>query len=185
MDVGDALRTHVHDQLDGAVSKYFQRALDATVTLTRETQRFRADISVHPGRGLVVQGSASGDEVRGAFDGALARIEKQLRRYKRRIRDHHQRNRGSEELLPALQYVLTSAPEESEVAEDAQPAIITEIPTEIATLTVGEAVMRMDLADAPAMMFRNRANGVLNVIYHRPDGNIGWIDPSDTRQEEI
>ena len=184
MDVGDPLRTHVLSHLDDAVSKYFQRALDATVTLTRETHRFRADITVHPGRGLIVQGSASGEEVYGAFDGAVARIGKQLRRYKRRLRDHHQKNRGNEESLPALQYVLASEPGESEVAEDAQPAVIAEMPTEIATLTVGEAVMRMDLADAPAMMFRSRANGVLNMIYRRPDGNIGWIDPSDTRQEQ-
>jgi ribosomal subunit interface protein len=179
LDVGDSLRSRVLDQLSAAVSKYFSRALDANVTLSREAHQFRVDISVHPVRGVVVQSHAASEDAYGAFESALERITKQIRRYKRRITNHHQR-RGAEETLPAQQYVLAAEAEDEELPEEAQPAIIAELPTRIATLTVSEAVMRMDLADAPAMMFRNRANGGLNVVYRRADGNIGWIDPANT-----
>ena len=85
--------------------------------------------------------------------------------------------------MAAQQYILAAeSDDEEEVPEDAQPAIIAEMAHEIATLTVGEAVMRMDLADVPVMMFRNRGHGGLNVIYRRDDGNVGWIDPSDSKQ---
>ncbi len=181
VDVGEALRGHVMDNLNANVRKYFDRALDASVTFSREAHSFRADISVHPGRGLVVQGGASAGDAYAAFDGALGRITKQLRRYKRRLRDHHKR-RGAEETLPAQQYVLAAEREDEEAPVDGKPAVIAESPAEIATLTVGEAVMRMDLADAPVMMFRNSAHGGLNVVYRRADGNIGWIDPANTRR---
>lgn len=178
MDVGDALRGHATDHLNDAVTKYFARAMEATVTFTPEAHRkVRADITVHPGRGLVVQGGAQADDAYAAFDGALTRIAKQLRRYKRRIKDHH-KGREDEATLRAQQYVLAVEDDEEEAAEDAHPAVIAEMQTEIATLTVGEAVMRMDLADLPVLMFRNRAHGGLNVLYRRSDGHIGWIDPS-------
>jgi ribosomal subunit interface protein len=178
VDVGEALRDHVIDQLDAGVRKYFDRALDASATFSREGHAFRADISVHSGRGMVVQGGASSDDAYGAFDGALSRIAKQLRRYKRRLKDHH-KNRGDVELIAAPTFII-APDEEDEAPVDAQPTIIAELSTEIATLTVGEAVMRMDLADYPIVMFRNSAHGGHNVVYRRPDGNIGWIDPQGT-----
>ncbi len=178
LDVGDALRGHVEDHLNNAVTKYFMRALDANVVFSREGRQLRADISVHPGpRGVLVKGGSRSDDPYVAFDGALERIAKQLRRYKRRLADHHKGH--SEDTLPALQYVIQPDHEDEEVAPDAQPVIIAEMPTEIATLSVSEAVMRMDLADLPVVMFRNNASGRLNVVYHRGDGNIGWIDPSE------
>ncbi|MBL8667375.1 MAG: ribosome-associated translation inhibitor RaiA [Rhodospirillales bacterium] len=182
LDVGLSLRTHVQEQLEVAVAKYFAKAHDAVVTVSRDGHAFRVDISVHPTRGLLVQGQGSAGDAYAAFDSAFERISKQLRRYKRRLVDHH-RNRGSEppETTPAQQYIIASEAVEEELPADGQPAIIAELPTEIATLSVGEAVMRLDLADLPAMMFRNQANGVLNVVYRRPDGNIGWIDPANTR----
>ena len=175
IDIGEALRGHVEESLNTAVAKYFDNALDGTVTISREAHQFRVDISVHAGRGMMMQGSASNGEANAAFDGALTRIAKQLRRYKRRLDGRHKK-RG-EETLAAQQYVLAAESEDAEVAADDNPTIVAEMPTEIDTLTVGEAVMRMDLADTPAMMFRNRAHGRLNVVYRRPDGNIGWIDP--------
>lgn len=178
IDVGDSLRGHVEEHLDSAVTKYFMRALDATVIFTREGRTLRADISVHPGpRGMMVQGRAEADEAYAAFDGALERISKQLRRYKRRLTDHHKKR--PDEVLPALQYVIQPEHEDEEVDVDAQPAIIAEMPAHIATLSVSEAVMQMDLADLPVAMFRNSATGRFNVVYHRNDGNIGWIDPSE------
>ncbi|MEQ8194063.1 MAG: ribosome-associated translation inhibitor RaiA [Rhodospirillales bacterium] len=179
LDVGEALRTHAEQNLDHTVAKYFNRALDASVTFSRESHLFRTDILVHAGRGLTMQGSAANDDAYISFDQALERISKQLRRYKRRLVDHHKR--AAEEPLMAQQYVL--APEqEDEVPENAQPVIVAEMPHEIATLTVGEAVMRMDLANVPITMFRNRAHGGINVVYRRPDGHIGWIDPNNVPQ---
>jgi ribosomal subunit interface protein len=178
LDVGDALRGHAEDNLSSAVDKYFMRATDASVVFTRQGRLLRADISVHPGpRGLLVQGRHESDDPYTAFDGALERISKQLRRYKRRLANHH-KGQGAA-TMPALQYVIQPDHEDEEIAEDAQPVIIAEMPEEIATLTVSEAVMRMDLADLPVTMFHDGTTSRLNVVYHRVDGNIGWIDPSD------
>lgn len=181
LNVGDALREHVETNLKADVKKYFDRALHSTVTLSREAHKFRAEISVHAGRGMVMQGGGSADDPHTAFDGALERIAKQLRRYKRRLRDHH-KGRDGEAVLAAQQYVLAPEAEDSEVEPDAKPVVIAEMAAEIDTLTVSEAVMRMDLADSSVMMFRNRAHGGLNVVYRRADGNIGWIDPRGSRE---
>lgn len=180
LDVGEALRAHIETELNGIVAKYFARALDATVAVSREAHRFRADITVHPLKSVVIQGHAAADDAYAAFDSALERIAKQLRRYKRRLNDHH-KHRLSDETIPAQQYVIAPESDEEELPADGQPAIIAELATEIETLSVGEAVMRMDLADVPALMFRNRAHGAMNVVYRRRDGNIGWIDPANTR----
>ena len=178
LDVGVALKGHVEDHLSSAVTKYFMRAIDASVVFSREGRSLRADISVHPGpRGMVVQGGSDSDDLYAAFDGALERISKQLRRYKRRLNSHHKCH--GEDVLPAQQYVIQPVAEDEEVAADDSPAIIAEMPVHIATLSVSEAVMRMDLADAPVMMFRHSATRRLNVVYRRKDGNIGWIDPSE------
>lgn len=178
LDVGEALRGHAEGHLSSAVGKYFERAIDASVVFTRQGRQLRADISVHPGpRGMVVQGRSESDDPYAAFDGALERISKQLRRYKRRLTNHHKGH--GEETLPALQYIIQPDHEDEEVDVDAEPMIVAEMPDQIATLSVSEAVMRMDLADLPVTMFRDRASGRLNVVYHRTDGNIGWIDPSD------
>ena len=178
LDVGDALKGHVEDHLSSAVTKYFIRAIDASVVFSREGRSLRADISVHPGpRGMVVQGGSDSNDPYAAFDGALERISKQLRRYKRRLNSHHKGH--GEDVLPAQQYVIQPVAEDEEVAADDSPAIIAEMPVYIATLSVSEAVMRMDLADALVMMFRHSATRRLNVVYRRKDGNIGWIDPSE------
>ena len=176
MDVGDALRSYVNENLNDSVSKYFDSALDAVVTVSREAHNFRADISVHAGRGMTMQGHSEASDAHAAFDGALERIAKQLRRYKKRIQDHHKA--PNEETIPA-QYSIIKSTEEDEVEEtaDGQPTIVADMPHEIATLSVSEAVMHLDLSNAPVMMFRNRVSGGLNVVYRRADGNVGWIDP--------
>jgi ribosomal subunit interface protein len=180
VDVGDALRSHAEAALDGTVNKYFTRALNASVTFSKDGQAFRVDISVHAGRGLSMQGSATHDDAHTSFDQSLERIAKQLRRYKRRLNDHHKGMQ--DEPLMGQQFVI--APEqEEEVPEESQPVIIAEMPHAISSLTVSQAVMRMDLADSPVTIFRNRAHGGINVVYRRTDGNIGWIDPSDTPQK--
>jgi len=182
IDVGDALRGHVEKQLQSSVKKYFENALDSTVIFSKDGHGFRAEISVHAGRGMVMQGGASADDAYVSFDGALSRISKQLRRYKSRISDHHKNGPTDDELVLAQYSVIESEEGENELPEEGMPTIVAEMPHKIATLTVAEAVMRMDLADTPAMMFRNRAHGGFNVVYRRSDGNVGWIDPSNSEQ---
>ena len=164
------------------LTKYFKSAIEAHVVVAKKAHLTRAEISLHIGRGMVVNAGAALDEAYAAFDAAAERLAKQLRRYKRRLRDHHARLREpSEPVESARDAVLAPVVEEAEEAEEAAPggapAVIAEISTELPRLTVGEAAMRMDLADAPVLLFRNRAHGELNLVYRRTDGNIGWVDP--------
>ena len=188
MDVGDALRGHAQQRLTDAVSKYFDHALEASAVFSREAHEFRADISVHVGRGILLQGHSQGDTAYTAFDSALDHIAKRLRRYKRRLRDHHRKEKpsGQDDPIVAQQYVL-SEKDENEGAKGGEvearpPIVVAEMTTEIETLTVEEAVMRMELADQPTIMFHNAAHGGLNVVYRRVDGNFGWIDPQGNSQ---
>jgi ribosomal subunit interface protein len=180
IDVGDALRSHVTERLTGAVTKYYDRAVDAQVTFSKEGHEFRTDCTLHLSTGMRLHAHSSSSDIYAAFEGAVERLEKRLRRYKRRLKDHHAQ--AAREALPmqeAPSYVI-AADEEEEVAEDLQPVIIAETRTPVRTLTVGEAVMVMDFEELPALVFRNRAHGGINVVYRRADGNIGWIDPAVT-----
>ena len=180
MDVGEALRTHVNDRLDGAIGKYFANPLDASVVFRHEGHGYRVDCSVHVGHGIDAQSHAIDGDIYTAFDAASERLEKRLRRYKRRLRDHHGRERPGPDEFRAQTYVLASeAEEEEEARETFEPVIIAESTSEIHARTVGEAVMHMDLTDLPVLLFRNSGNGRLNVVYRRPDGHIGWIDLVD------
>jgi len=186
IDVGDAFRTHIEDTLSTAVGRYFTRPVEATVTLVRDAHLYRAQVSARAGRGLLLQSTGEATEPYPAFDLALERLLNRLRRHKRRLKDHHRAGpagSGGADMLPARQYVLEAEPADDHLEQSeapGQPAVVAEMDTVIEMLTVGEAVMRMDLADAPAFMFRNRAHGRLNMVYRRPDGNIGWVDPADS-----
>jgi ribosomal subunit interface protein len=180
VDIGDALRGHVESVLESILSKYFRTAIEGHVVLAREAHLIRADISLRVGRGIVVNAGAALGAAYAAFDAAAERVAKQLRRYKRRLRDHHAKSREPAEAVErAYTYVLAPIADEDtdgDTPGDA-PAVIAEISTELPRLTVGEAAMRMDLAAAPVLLFRNRSHGELNLVYRRIDGNIGWIDP--------
>jgi len=178
LDVGDALRQHVEESLAGVFGKYFGNPIDATVVLSREAHLYRAHISAHVGRGIEAQVQADAEAPYAAFDLAAEHLAKRLRRHKRRLRDHR---RSEIEVEPATHYVLASETEESPADGAGPPTIIAEMATEVPTLTVGEAVMRLALMDGAAMLFRNRAHGQLNMVYRRPDGNIGWVDPGGGR----
>ena len=189
IDVGDALRRHVEDSLSAILDKYFGSAIEAHVVVSREAHLSRAEISVRIGRGIIVNARAAASELYAAFDAAADRVAKQLRRYKRRLRDHHNKPREPTGAVErAMAYILAPVPEEEDESEatgeqvlvehaDGAPAVVAEMSTELPSLTVGEAAMRMDLADAPVLLFRNRSHGALNLVYRRADGNIGWIDP--------
>ncbi|MDX2028515.1 MAG: ribosome-associated translation inhibitor RaiA [Alphaproteobacteria bacterium] len=178
INVGDALRSHVESQLKDITGKYFNSPLDAHVTFSREAHMFRADIAVHAGRGILLQSNASANEPYPAFDMAASRMANRLRRYKTRIKSHHQDTDRRDEALMANSFVLHGEDESPEETAGDNPVVVAEMTTPIESLTVSEAVMRLDLGDLPALMFTNRKHGRLNMIYRRPDGHIGWVDPS-------
>lgn len=177
MDVGDSLRTHVEDALKARTEKYFDKAVEGTATISKDKHLFKSDITVHVGKEIHVQGRATANDAYAAVDESLERIAKQLRRYKRRLRDHH-RDQDRIEVETAQQYVISGDDDEAVDTVSGKPAIIAEVDTKIQTLAVADAVMRMDLADLPVLVFRNSANGSVNVVYRREDTNIGWIDPA-------
>jgi ribosomal subunit interface protein len=186
IDVGDALRRHTQAAIEDIAEKYFGNALEAHVVFSREAHLIQCDLQVHVGRGILVRSEADANEAYAAFDIAAERIDKRLRRYKRRLRDHHAHEKERERAEPlGRTYVLQPGDNEAAPApedEHPQAMVIAEMETPIPQLSVSEAVMRLDLADLPALMFRNSARGTLNVIYRRRDGNIGWIDPGLPRQ---
>ena len=179
VDTGDAVRRYVEASLSTILEKYFKTAIEAHAVFSKEAHLSRAEVSIHIGCGIVVNAGASASEPYAAFDMAAERIGKRLRRYKRRLRDHHAKAREPADASErAMAYVLAPVIEEAEEEGiGGGPAVIAEMSTELPSLTVGEAVMRMDLAEAPVLLFRNRSHGELNLVYRRADGNIGWIDP--------
>ena len=190
VDLSDSLRTRVASSLDGIAGKYFDQALEAHVTFGRARSFFTCDINLHAGRGLTLRGEGEAGDANAAFDDAAEHIATRLRRYRRRLNDHHRDSAAKERPQAARSYVLRAeaedetagAPHDGAHANGVEPAsfatVIAETRMEITRLTVGEAVMRMDLADQAVLMFRNSASNELNVIYRRSDGNIGWIDPA-------
>jgi len=186
MDVGEALRAHIEGSLTTLVGKYFGEGIEAHAVVSREAHRYTCDLQVHVGRGILMQSSEKDSDVYQAADRAAERIAKRMRRYKRRLNDHNVNGKDRvDQAIEARSYILAAEPEDHDDTlegtgaerHDGQPVVVAEMATEIPTLTVGEAVMRMDLAELPTLMFRNSAHGGLNVVYRRNDGHIGWIDP--------
>jgi len=182
--IGESLHAHVEHRLEEGVSKYLDRVTSVNVVIAKEAHRFKVDINGNTGTasGVVIKSSAVADDVYACFDAAADKIEKQLRRYKRRLTNHHN-SKMQGDLAPsplplkAKKYVLKS--DNDAEASEGMPLVIAEKSTAIETLTVSEAVMKMDLADLPALMFFNSANGRVNVVYRRVDGNISWVDPEE------
>ena len=190
LDVGDALRTHVSDSLTRILGKYFGDAIEVGVTLAKEGHRFRAQVTAHVGRGIQLQAHGEAAEPYPAFDDAADHLAKRLRRHKRRLRDHRNEAAAEVETVLARQVVLAessfdeagSGESGAEAGRDpAKSVVIAEMTTEIPSLTVEQAVMRMDLADLSALMFRNSSHSGLNMVYRRADGHIGWVDPRGNR----
>lgn len=186
MDVGEALRTRIENELATGVGKYFNRATDAVVTVAKNGggSGIAVDCLVHLPSGISLQSEGHGGDAHSAFDDALIKLEKRVRRYKRRLRNHHADNKSPLPAETASAYVLAPLEEEGDedgadalVNGEATPLVIAEATKPVRTMTVSMAVMQLDLAESPALMFRNAANRELNVVYRRPDGNIGWIDP--------
>jgi ribosomal subunit interface protein len=184
VDVGDALRGRIEDDLTAGISRYVTRDGDGVVTVTKERHLYRVEITVHLDSGISLEAEGEASDAHPAFDAALEKMEKRVRRYKRRLKDHH----ASEARITAAStepaaYAVIESEDEADSAEetaesgDGAPMIIAEARTDIRTMAVSTAVMQLELGDRSAIMFRNPSTGVLNVVYRRADGNIGWIDP--------
>jgi ribosomal subunit interface protein len=178
IDIGEALQTHVKQELNEVVGKYAERPTDANVVFSRDAHEHVCEATVHLSTGLTAQAKASAVDIYAAFDSCNEKMEKQLRRYKRRLKNHHRDRAEPVAHFGASTYILASS-EESETTEsdDMQPIIVAEMESRVPSISVGEAVMQMELAEAPVLVFRNDKHGGVNVVYRREDGNIGWIDP--------
>lgn len=189
IDVGDALRTHVETELNESFEKYAERPTDASVLFSKDRHEFRSECSVHLSTGMKAQASGKAGDIYAAFDLANDRLAKQLRRYKRKLKNHHHlRSNAPVEHFAASSFVIEAEKEanhddEIDTTEDfLQPAIIAETQTRIPVLSVGEAVLQMELGEDPVLMFRNERSNEISVVYRRTDGNIGWIDPAGATQ---
>ncbi len=179
IDLGDALQTYVQEKLSEGVTKYFERGADASVTFTKERHLVECEMTAHLASGVFLSAHDEADDAYGAFDRALAKLEKRVRRHKRRLKDRHA---SAKDPLPAenAAYFTLASPDGDDPAidDDAAPLVIAESTTKVVEMTVSAAVMQLDLVEAPAVLFKNAANGALNVVYRRRDGHIGWIDPT-------
>ena len=178
IDIGQALQTHVKNELGDAVFKYAERPTDANVVFSKSGHEYVCETTVHLSTGLTAQAKAFSPEIYSAFDSCCEKMEKQLRRYKRRLKDHHKERPNPVELFEASSYILASddANEDSE-PDSLQPIIIAEMETKIPSISVGEAVMQLELSGAPFLVFKNEGKQSVNVVYRRDDGNVGWIEP--------
>lgn len=182
IDIGGALQTHVQDALGAVVEKYAERPTDAQVIFSRSGHEFVCETVVHLSTGLTAQARAHATEIYAAFDHCSEKMEKQLRRYKRRLKDHHRERAQPVELVQASSYILASNEDGDDPEPDSlQPMIVAEMETNIPSLSVGEAVMQMELAGAPVLVFHKEGSEAVNVVYRREDGNIGWIDPQNAK----
>ena len=183
IDIGDALQTHVKEELGTVIEKYAQRPTDAQIVFSRNAHEYVCEATIHLSTGLTAQAKAHATEIYAAFDACRDKMDKQLRRYKRRLKDHHRERTQPVELTGGSSYILASVENAEDSEPDTlQPMIIAEMETKVPSLSVGEAVMQMELAGSDLLVFRNEKTGGVNVVHRREDGNIGWIDPVTATQ---
>jgi ribosomal subunit interface protein len=187
INIGQSLQEYVGECLAKVVAKYFDNEIGGDVVFSKQGHMFACKIMANAGtsKKLTLIGNAESDDVYSAFDMSLYKIEKQLRRYKDKIKKHysdhkaHLYSEGGEASITGRKYVIASTPFSPDREIGDIPVVIEERPTDICVLTVGEAIMKMDLAQLPALLFKNAHTGRLNVVYHRADGNISLVDPSN------
>jgi ribosomal subunit interface protein len=174
MSIGEALRLHVTQRLEQSTAKYFDGGVSGHVTIAPEGSGYRADCSLHLTSGIVLQTDGRGQEPYATFDQAADRLEKRLRRYKERLKSHHDGH--GHEVEEAPYQVLEAPDQESEAPAEFSPAVVAESTTKLRRLSVSAAVLDLDLSGAPVLVFRHANTGRVNIVYRRSDNNIGWID---------
>ncbi|MCT8999095.1 ribosome hibernation-promoting factor, HPF/YfiA family [Chelativorans intermedius] len=178
MDIGDAFRTRIEGRIGEAVDKYFDGGFSGRVTMEKSGSRFSADCTIHLDTGAVLQATGQAQDPQLAFDAAAERIEKRLRRYKRKLKSHSTAQSGNGLADMAYRIVAAVGDEEDEVPEDYAPTVVAESRLPLRSMSVASAVMELDMKDSPVFVFRNAGSNEVNIVYRRADGNIGWIDPS-------
>ena len=176
IEVSEALRTQSENKLQEISKKYALSPLECSVTYSKDKHTINCDIEMHLGREIYVRAHEETLDAYLSLEQAIETFEKRLRRHKKRLIDHYKKRDVKYEKVAGAQYVIN--PEAEPEAEADNPLVIAEMKTDIPTLTVSDAVMHLDLSDAQAILFKNEVRNQLNVVYRRPDGNIGWIAPS-------
>jgi ribosomal subunit interface protein len=179
VETGEALQEHAQTRLAAIVEKYFPKALSGTVTFNRApAAAFRCDIITHPMQGLVLKGAGIAQDAHVALDQAAEKIDKQLRRYKRRIKDRHEESSHAQRAEEAAYTVFAEPDEAAEEVTVDSPVVIAETRVDVPEATVSDAVMMLDLRNTNALLFKNAGTGRHNMVYRRGDGSIGWVEPS-------
>ncbi|MBL0371815.1 ribosome-associated translation inhibitor RaiA [Rhizobium sp. KVB221] len=180
MDIGDSFRTRITGNINDAIAKYFDGGFSSQVLVEKEGARFNADCKIHLDSGANLHAEGRANDPQLAFDSALERIEKRLRRYKRKLRDHHHgESRSGSEI--AYSVFDAAVDEDHEIEADFAPVIVAETTKKLGTMSVATAVMALDMTDEPVLMFRKPGSSELNIVYRRNDGNIGWIDSANMK----
>lgn len=179
VEVGDAYQVYVADKIRTLLQKYVSRDLNGHVRLEKERGVFRTNCSLRLASGLLLEAHGEGGDAYQSADAAVDRLETRVRKYKQRLKDHDAaRTNGARSSFDARDAVVSAAEDESEsaAAPADHPLIIAETQRSVMELSVSEAVMQLDLSEAPFLLFRNAGSGGVNIVYRRSDGNIGWID---------
>ena len=178
MELGDSFRSQISSRIGDAIDKYFDGGFSGHVVVEKSGSRYAADCNLHLDSGVMLQAEGEAQDPQVAFEKAFDRIEKRLRRYKRRLKSH---NAGSEDFEPvdmAYRVMEPLADDDEDMPVDFAPAVVAETTLSLKSQSVAAAVIELDAKDSPVHVFRNGASGSINIVYRRPDGNIGWIDPA-------
>ena len=177
VDTSESVHQYAQDRIAEITQKYFSRSVGANVTFGRGADNgYTCDIIAPVLQGVVLKASHSAREPQKAFNGAADRIEKQLRRYTRRLKDHKAED-NTQSFIENAAYTIFSPRESGDEEEAAHPTIVAETRVDIPKASVSDAVMLMDLRNTNALLFENSGTGEFNMIYRREDGNIGWVEP--------
>lgn len=176
LDVGEALRSYAQERVMHTVEKFIGRETTGHVRIEKEHGEFKTSCIIHLWQGMSLEAQGTAPDAYKSADLACERLEKRVRRYKRRLKRHGADTPRNQ--TPAADYVIQAAREEHEERDEDNPVIIAEAESPVHEMTVSDAVMQLDLSDRLFVVFRNAGHGEINVVYRRGDGNIGWIDPA-------
>jgi len=186
MDIGEAFRARIDSRIGETIEKYFDGGFSGHVTVAKSGSRYTADCMIYLDSGAALQATSGAQDPIPAFEGAAERLEKRLRRYKRRLksRSFTAANSGGATDIAYTVMAGMADDDEAEVSEDYAPAIVAESTMALKTMSVASAVVELDTKESPVFVFRNAGNEHVNIVYRRPDGNIGWIDPSTSKASQ-
>jgi len=178
IDVGEALRGRINDRIAEAMGKYFDGGYSGHVTVAREGFGFRTECAIHLDSKITLHAEGQAADAYASADQAALRVERRLRRYHRRLKEHRSDRLDGRAALEAASYIIAAPEQDSEAELDGfTPVIIAESTTMLKQLSVSDAVMELDMTGAPVLVFRHAAHGGINIVYRRADGHFGWIDP--------